>query len=197
MPANYNLHYLIVLKGEAAQQFVQGLQKYSGDEKDDEEDEATDAATSEFFERTSGGDHITDHVQEARDDKETQEKYRDVTHQFNKTVMSTMSFFTEQAKQFDDLLYLPNADPIAIMAMKLNFFSDQVKTGAPFDIKQPGKGYSPAELGGNYAIYYGNYLGLMILEIITMELLLKLLASPLKQLGWLQDLIKSEKVILI
>ena len=47
MPAKYNLHYLIVLEGEAAQQFVQGLQKYSGDEKDDEQDGATDTDNSD------------------------------------------------------------------------------------------------------------------------------------------------------
>ena len=60
---------MYVLEGEAAQQFVQGLQKYSGDEKDDEQEDATDAATSEFFERTSGGDHISEHSRDAREDK--------------------------------------------------------------------------------------------------------------------------------
>jgi hypothetical protein len=35
-----------------------------------------------------------------------------------------------------------------------NFF-ENVKTNAPFDIKQPGKGYSPKELGGHYAYYNG------------------------------------------
>ena len=58
---------MYVLEGEAAQQFVQGLKKYQGD---DEQEDAIDAATSEFFERTSGGDHITEHSREAREESD-------------------------------------------------------------------------------------------------------------------------------
>jgi len=57
------------LTGDAAQAFARGLQQeYVAAQ---EQDEATDAATNEFFERTSGGDHVTDHVREAREDAQS------------------------------------------------------------------------------------------------------------------------------
>jgi hypothetical protein len=87
--------------------------------------------------------------------------YADVTAKFNSTLAGTKDFFTSQAKIYDERIKNAIGYPSsmkAMIAMKIEFFREQVTNGGPYDIKVQGKGYSQTELGGQYAYYNGNLL---------------------------------------
>lgn len=76
----------------------------------------------------------------------------DITSKFYAQLARTELFFTNAREIFD------NADftvPGNQKAEKLRFFANMVKTGAPFDIKQRGKGFSAADLRSQQAIFEG------------------------------------------
>ena len=74
--------------------------------------------------------------------------YPDLTSKYNSTLEGTYSFFTEKRNLFEKG-QLPSG------LVKLSFFASQVGNNKPYDIKQPGKGYSPEEIGARYAYYNG------------------------------------------
>ncbi|WP_276374884.1 Ig-like domain-containing protein [Chryseolinea sp. H1M3-3] len=82
-------------------------------------------------------------------------EWLDATKKFSKTLAETRMYFSSKYKEYDKLYKDPEIDPLVILSMQLAHFTEKVKTGAPYDIKQPGKGYSPGELGGQFAWYNG------------------------------------------
>jgi hypothetical protein len=83
----------------------------------------------------------------------------DVTDMFNNTLQGTRDFFSRNSTRFNGPFGLKMIHrPISTFRSKLSFFKSQVGTNAPYDIKQKGKGYSPSDLGANYAFYNGQLL---------------------------------------
>jgi hypothetical protein len=71
----------------------------------------------------------------------------DVTDKFEDQINKTYSFFTEKAKEIQKDAENSGLSEAQLYIKKLKFFKDQVGTKMPFDIKQPGKGFSPQEIG--------------------------------------------------
>ncbi|HEY9047906.1 MAG TPA: RHS repeat-associated core domain-containing protein, partial [Ohtaekwangia sp.] len=85
-----------------------------------------------------------------------QQELMDVTDKFNEQLRQTEEFFSAMGRIFDAIDY-PSIIYFAEIhrrAAKLRFFKSQVGTKKPYDIKQPGKGFSPREIGLQ-AIYNG------------------------------------------
>lgn len=78
-------------------------------------------------------------------------RLQDVTGKFYQQLALTELFFTHAKEMFDkENFTVPGNKKVE----KLRFFANMVKTGAPFDIKQPGKGFSFNEIGKK-AIFEG------------------------------------------
>ena len=76
----------------------------------------------------------------------------DVTEKFYQQLIRTELFFTSAREIFDNADFMVPGDQ---KPEKLRFFASMVKKGPPFDIKQPGKGFSAGEIG-RQAIFEGN-----------------------------------------
>jgi len=85
---------------------------------------------------------------------------RNATAKFDDKLREIQTFFSASAAYFNEkinsanLSYNGNAANYW-RAQKLSFFKDNVKSGAYFDLKYPEHGFSPKELGGQYATYNG------------------------------------------
>ncbi len=92
-------------------------------------------------------------------------EYPDVTEKFDKQLAATKEFFSDAARQIDEL----PLDPLSKKAIKLKFFYEMVKSNAPFDIKLTtfsnksleykefglynGESFSPGDFGNyNYGV---------------------------------------------
>ncbi|MDR7130954.1 hypothetical protein J2X69_003313 [Algoriphagus sp. 4150] len=82
---------------------------------------------------------------------EGDQELMDVTDKFYKQLSKTEKFFTSAKEKFDNTDFIVPGNK---KAEKLKFFAKMVKTNAPFDIKQPGKGFSAEEIG-RQAIFEG------------------------------------------
>ena len=76
-----------------------------------------------------------------------------VDFKFYNQMVITELFFTNARKYFDNQDWVVPGNKYI---EKLRFFAEMVKTGAPMDIKQYGKGFSPQELGAKQAIFENN-----------------------------------------
>jgi RHS repeat-associated protein len=75
----------------------------------------------------------------------------DVTDKFNTQIGQTKSFFEQKGREIDAQTgYIGGI----FDSKKRNFFQQQVTDKGPFDIKQPGKGFSQGEIGF-YSFYEG------------------------------------------
>ena len=103
----------------------------------------------------AGANHVAHRVgasaEERVREKRQQPKLMDVTERFNNQLNATRAFFSDVNEMFNKMY----PDPIAREAAKIAFFTEMVKTNAPFDIKVKGKGFSPGEIGGQQALYNG------------------------------------------
>ena len=77
---------------------------------------------------------------------------QDITMKFYLQLARTELFFTNAREIFDNADFIV---PGNRKVEKLRFFYNVFKTGAIFDIKQPGKGFSASEIG-RQAIFEGN-----------------------------------------
>ncbi len=90
----------------------------------------------------------------------SQRNVPDVTEKFDNQLKQTWDYFSDANEKFNtaynQAIESGNGKNVQdVLVERIKFFSDKVKTGAPFDIKQKGKGYTPRELGGEFVRYHG------------------------------------------
>jgi RHS repeat-associated protein len=82
--------------------------------------------------------------------------YKDVTQQFNYDLLKTKKFFENNRARINGFMnWKLILSPFDKLKEALDFFESMVGTRKKFDLKQKGKGYSPEELGAEFAFYDG------------------------------------------
>lgn len=99
----------------------------------------------------AGANHVAHRVGASAEEKVQQKRVQrqDVTDKFYQQLARTELFFSTAKEMFDQI-----TNPVNRFEEKLRFFAEMTKTGALFDIKQEGMGFSRLEIGKK-AIFEG------------------------------------------
>lgn len=95
-------------------------------------------------------------VESLNNKTEDKGQIKDVTQQFNYDLLKTKKFFENNRARINGFMnWKLILSPFDKLKEALDFFESMVGTRKKFDLKQKGKGYSPEELGAEFAFYDG------------------------------------------